>query len=178
MKPVTITLIAVFSLAALVYRLLTWQPAVDDKSGLDMLSWPPNSLEMAREVGSSGGPPGLHAGEAARRQYVALFKKRYRGHTPMMAVGMRYAPHGVIDLLMPARMEPWSMDRLAVFTRKETEQVFGRPYNIDLYVTYIGAPPLKIGELRPSKTSPEQVDIVHYGSPIVMQRIKRIARRR
>jgi hypothetical protein len=65
-------------------------------------------------------------------------------------------------------MEPWSMDRLAVNTWRETQQAFGHPFDIDLFITYIGAPPLKVGELRRTKDSPDKLEIVHFARPKFM----------
>lgn len=152
-------------LAAGVVAFITRVPAVDDQSGFDLLNWPPNAAEMCRLAGANGTDPNTPAGRDARERYVGLFKKRYRDHTPMMAVGIRFSGSGRLDLLTPARMEPWCMDRLAVNAWHETQNVFGHPFDIDLYITYIGAPPLKIGELRKAVSSTDKVEIVHFSVP-------------
>jgi hypothetical protein len=85
---------------------------------------------------------------------------------PMMAIGMRFPLANKIDLFTPARMEPWSMDRLAVNTWREAHAAFGHSFDIDLFITYIGIPPLKVGELRQAKNSPDSVDIVHFAKPL------------
>lgn len=162
------TLVALIFLSLIAYTCLTRQSAIDDPSGFDIsvASWPPNSADLCRIAGTNGTDPKTPEGLATRERFIALFKKRYRRHSPMMAVGLRIEPSDRIELMTPARMEPWNMDRLAVETWHETQAAFGHPFDIDLYITYIGTPPLKIGELRRSASAPNKVEIVHLARPI------------
>jgi len=168
-------LIVLLLIAGGVYICLTRAPASEDKSGFDVLNWPPNRTEMCSLVAAHGTDPHTPAGLAARERYVTLFKKRYRAHDPMMAIGLRFPPSGPLDLLTPARMEPWSMDRLAVNAWQETRQAFGHPFDIDLYITYIGSAPIKVGELRMAKDSPNNLEIVHFKQPIIKSRERGVA---
>lgn len=152
------------------YAYLVRDPVVEDRSGIDMLgpAWPPTSADLVRQVGANGKDSDTPEGKAARQRFTYLFKKRYREHDPQMAMGIRFKPGALVDVLFPPRMEPWTMDRLAVHTWHETQQAFGHPFNIDLYITYIGVPPLKIGELRPQVSDPTKLQIVHFAKPIAM----------
>jgi len=152
------------------YAYITRDPTTDDQSGFDVnaANWPPAPADLIREVGANGQDPNSPQGAANRLKFATLFKNRYRSHTPMMAIGLRFARSGCINLMTPARMEPWNMDRLAVETLNEAQAAFGHPFDIDLFITYIGAPPIKIGELRPMPGVPGKVAIVRLSTPIVM----------
>ncbi len=69
-----------------------------------------------------------------------------------------------IKLLCPARMEPWNTDKLAEAAWQEARQAFGKPYNVNIYATYIGTPPILIGSLRPETGHPD-IAYVTYLSP-------------
>ncbi len=162
MKHMSIVLIALLACAFGIYFFLVRGTNVEDRSGFDVVHWPPSTAEICRLAETNGTDPDTPAGQAARARYTTLFKKRYRSHTPIMAVGLRFPRSGRLDLMVPARMEPWNMDRLAVNTEREVREAFGHSFDIDLFITYIGAPPLKIGELRPSAGSSDSLQIEHY----------------
>ena len=86
--------------------------------------------------------------------FADLFTQRFRSHDSKVAVRARFveAKPGQthIKMMYPARMEPWNMDRIALVAWRESKDCLGKPYDIDLYETYIGAKPHKIGELRSS----------------------------
>ncbi len=126
-----------------------------------MLSWPPSSADLVRESGAAGTDLDSAAGKAARNKFADLFKNRYRKHTPQIAIGIKFHWPNKIDLLTPARMEPWNMDKLAMRVYSESQQAFGHTFDIDIFVTYIGAMPLKMGELRTNPETPGKVSIVH-----------------
>jgi hypothetical protein len=176
-KHTYIALVVLLVLFCGLYAYLIRVPAVDDRSGFDVLNWPPNTTEMCRLLGTNGTDPNTPVGLQARGRYLKLFKKRYRDHNPMMAIGMRFSSAGRLDLLTPARMEPWCMDRLAVNTWHEAQAAFGHPFDIDLFITYIGSPPLKIGELRRTKDSPDKLEIVHFARPRMPSRDGKVALR-
>lgn len=131
-----------------------------DASGLgdDFDAWSPTPVALRQEAGTNGTDPRTKAGQTVRDRFADLFKKRFRRHDPPVAVGMRFANNTVI-LLCPARMEPWNMDRLAVDAWHETQTAFGHPFDVDIYITYIGGPPVKVGELRPAPGHPDRVVI-------------------
>jgi hypothetical protein len=121
----------------------------------EFTTWPPTSAAIRQELKTEV----PNNDEKARRQLFAkLFQSRFRNHQPMMAIGMKFMENGHIKLMCPARMEPWDMDNIAMSLWHETHDVFGTNYEVDIYETFIGMPPLKVGELR---AVPMRPDIVH-----------------
>lgn len=104
---------------------------------------------------------------SAQRQdlFAERFTERFRKHEPRMAVRAKFeeANHvrNRIKLMCPARMEPWNMDRVALSVWREAKDCLGENCDIDLYETYIGSPPIKVGELRNTKDAKTVADI-HY----------------
>lgn len=98
--------------------------------------------------------------------FAILFQRRYRKHEgAQIAVGVKFPTNGRIKLLCPARLEPWNMDHLAVQIWKEARTDFGRSYDVDIYETYIGTPPVKVGQLRTDAHNLDAVQIT-YRFPI------------
>ena len=151
-------------LAGAILYLKTLHTNYEDASGMDVgaSQWPPTSAEIVKLTGANHSDPDNKQGNETRNRYQTLYKNRYRKHTPEMAAGMRFAGRDTVDVLMPARMEPWNMDRMAIQAYDETEAVFGHRFKVDLYVTYIGLKPLKVGELRPTAANPNRIFISHY----------------
>ena len=96
------------------------------------------------------------ASRSEREQIFAeMFTKRFRIHDLKMAVRLRFMERepsrssvANIRLMCPARTEPWNMDRLALAAWREVRQCLDENCDIDIYETYIGALPRKIGVLR------------------------------
>jgi hypothetical protein len=86
--------------------------------------------------------------------FAELFTQRFRAHDAKVAIRARFVDavpgNARIKMMYPARMEPWNMDRIALVAWRESKVCLGRSYDIDLYETYIGALPHKIGELHTS----------------------------
>ena len=158
-----ISLVALLLVGGILYKVLTKEPALADESGFDLKAdvWPPSTAELCRLANAHGTDPNTAEGRAVRERFTTIFKNRYRKHSPMMAVGVRFRESGSLDLLLPARMEPWNMDRIAVLLWHESQIAFGHKFPIDLYITFIGMAPVKVGELRPSPQNPNQIE-VHY----------------
>jgi hypothetical protein len=116
----------------------------------DFALWQPTADMIRKE---------LPVGPVSERQKVfgLLFQKRFRKHDPGKAIGVHFMPNGKIQLLTPARLEPWNIDRIALMLYREVQQDLNKNCDIDIYETFIGTPALKIGELRPSLKSPQQV---------------------
>ena len=142
-----------------------YNSAVDrslDDAGLsaDFSHWTPTPSEVRVELDA------FHTEKERRARFAALFTQRFRRHEPPMAVGLRFLEDDRVKLMYPARMEPWNMDRLALAVWKEMKDDFGHSFDIDLYITFIGAAPIKIGELRPMAVNPSCAQINHH--PAVM----------
>ncbi len=113
-----------------------------------------------------------HAGDkppmtSAQRQdlFAERFTERFRMHEPKMAVRARFEEishaRNRIKLMCPARLEPWNMDRIALSAWREAKDCLGENCDIDLYETFIGSAPRKIGELRNAGGAKSVADI-HY----------------
>ena len=111
-----------------------------------------------------------HAGDkppmtSAQRQdlFAERFTERFRKHEPKMAVRARFEvsnhARNRIKLMCPARLEPWNMDRIALSAWREAKDCLGENYDIDLYETFIGSAPRKIGELRSAGGATPVADI-------------------
>ncbi len=125
----------------------------------DFANWQPSANTIQRS---------LPSGTSAEKEvaFSLLFQNRFRKHEPGKAVGVHFMLDGKIELLTPARLEPWNVDRIALMLYREAQQDLGKNYDIDILETFIGTPPVKIGELRASPKLPAQV-IVHYHYPAV-----------
>jgi len=134
----------------------------DEGLSIDFASWPPTTSEVLQKLPDAGTPPTPAKEKEREGQYAKLFTSRFRNHDPAMAVGMRFLPDEHIKLMCPARMEPWNMDRLAITAWRETRDMFGRTFDVDIYATYIGAPPVLVGQLRPTKEDSKQVNIRYF----------------
>jgi hypothetical protein len=128
------------------------------------LSWPPGPVAIRQDVdGPQSGSQSLADREA---RFAMLFQNRYRKHSPPMAIGMRFLPHDHIKLMCPARLESWNMGLLAVSAWHESHDVLGRPFDVDIYETYIGTKPRKIGELRALPNRPTAAHIAYHYTPL------------
>lgn len=123
----------------------------------------PNSAMIRSQIAA------LPALSQTKRQalFAESFTKRFRNHDDKMAVRARFvkSPDGSshIKLMCPARLEPWTMDRLALATWREAKFCLGQNCDIDVYETFVYAPSRKIGELRnsPDKTPVAQIRHVY-----------------
>lgn len=123
--------------------------------------WPPTPAEIRAAVQQAEVAPGQDADKVKRDLFARLFQGRYRSHTPMKAIGLRFLDANRIKLMCEARMEPWNINRLAVAAWEEAHAVLGRRFDLDIYETYIGAPPVKIGELRAIPDRPGVARIIY-----------------
>ncbi|HLK56259.1 MAG TPA: hypothetical protein VKU00_06830 [Chthonomonadaceae bacterium] len=122
----------------------------------DFYSWRPTPADVHQELDS------IPSEKARKERFTTLFKQRFRQHNPPMAVGLRFLAGDRIQLMCPARMEPWNMDRLAMETWRETQTDFGHAFDIDIYITFIGSAPLRVGELRPMPNNPSAAQISYH----------------
>jgi len=129
---------------------LAWRQTPESDQMDYILALSPNAATIHNQLASA---PTL---TKTKRQelFAELFTTRFRKHDSKMAVRARFvaAQNGRshIKLMCPARLEPWNMDRLALATWREAKDCLGETCDIDVYETFIGAIPRKIGELRTS----------------------------
>jgi hypothetical protein len=156
MKPrwVALGTIALLGLLLLFVQILKRSADAAD-AAVNFETWAPSAAAIRVKVGP-GDPahPESSAEKTRRTTFAKLFANRYREHDPAMAIGLRFLDNKRIKLMCPARMEPWNVDRLAMVAWRESRDAMGHPFDIDIYETYIGTPPVKIGELRPSPKEP------------------------
>jgi|SRR5579862_5946169 len=136
----------------------------------DFATWAPGPAELQREVAAVPKGASSAADTVARRnKFAELMTRRFREHNEGMAVRVRFRSDSLIDLLCPARMEPWNIDRMAMNIWHEANTDLGRRYDINLFRTYIGTPPIRVGELRNQAGQPEKVGIRYYGLAVAQK---------
>jgi hypothetical protein len=121
----------------------------------DFTSWPPDSAAIKKSLDADVTVTGAEGDRVRHEEFAKLFQSRFRTHDPEVAIGLRVLGPDMLKLMCPARMEPWNLDRVAMSAWRQARDVLGHSYNIDIYETYIGSPPRKIGELRHAKDNPE-----------------------
>lgn len=130
----------------------------------DMETWAPSSAEIARTLGAAP-QKRTPAQDAARRErFAELFESRYRSHKTPLAVGVDFPAPGVVRLKCPARMETWNMNRIALSAWREAGANLGGTYGVDIYETYIGTRPVRVGELRALPDNPKLARIRYFYS--------------
>jgi hypothetical protein len=137
------------------YNIALDRSLADGELGPDFMHWSPTPADIYQAMDS------MPNEKQRQEKFAELFAKRFRRHEPPIAIGMRFLEGNRIKLMCPARMEPWNMDRLALATWKETREDFGHPFDIDIYITFIGSAPVRVGELRPMEANPNFAEI-HY----------------
>jgi hypothetical protein len=150
--------------------------AADDQlSGL--VSWQPDAGALRQALAPPAGKAGTPDEKARHRQFSRLFQSRFRNHQPPIAVGMRFVEEKHrIKLMCPARMEPWDMDRVALCAWQETHAVFGRAYDIDIFETFIGTPPVWVGKLHATSNRPDVAQIT-YDYPALLRARPSVSKR-
>lgn len=133
----------------------------------------PTPEQIRAQIGSASAPArGLT--EAERRNlFVTLFKKRYRDHSPPIAIGVRFTDANHLKLMCQARLEPCYMDQVAIAAWKETKDIFGVPADVDIYETFIGTNQIQIGKVRPMVGQPSVAHLTYDYTEL--QRVVRLA---
>jgi hypothetical protein len=146
---------------------LLYNRAVSAMAARDYTNWPPSAAAIRQQLGGTGNT--ALSTEARLELFCKLFQNRYREHDPMMAIGLRPINLTRLKLMCPARLEPVDIDRIALSAWHESQGDFGHPFEIDIYATFIGTSPVKIGELRLQPDNPKIAHIVyHYPETIVI----------
>lgn len=105
--------------------------------------WRPTAADIAAAVGS--GATGRFS-DTRHDRFASLFKQRYRDRG--LAVGLRFLSDRRLKVMCAAMMPRWDMAHVALKAHEETRALFGRPYDVDIYETYISAMQRKVAELR------------------------------
>jgi len=155
-KPVTIAILTLLGLSCyFLWANSAVRESLDPEN--DFANWQP-SAETIRLSLPQGNPV------ERERAFALLFQQRFRKHDPGKAIGVHFMSSGKIHLLTPARLEPWNIDRIALMLHREAQADLGKHYDINIFETFIGTPPLQIAELRLSAQQKEQVE-VHFKYP-------------
>lgn len=140
---------------------LTQQRAYARDVSSDIVAWEPTSEAIVKAIGSPRQDRAGSFRDERHTQFAHLVQSRYRMHTPGMAVGVQFRDDHSIQLMFPARLEPWVSNSIAVQIWQEARAAFGKNYDINLYYTYIGVPRLYIGALHPDVKNPERILITY-----------------
>ncbi|MDE2126614.1 MAG: hypothetical protein KGJ62_08495 [Armatimonadetes bacterium] len=144
----------------------SWNPHQPDDPYRAANSWPPSLAQLKRMVGAVPRGPDVRPGiDNTHITFAHLFEDRYRNHSPRMAVGMRFMGPDRMRLMVPPRMEPWAVNRLAFTAFTQARAVFGTEYKVDIFENFIGSPPLKIGTLRAGDAQIRRLRIVYNYPP-------------
>ncbi|MCW3052121.1 MAG: hypothetical protein JWN14_1291 [Chthonomonadales bacterium] len=155
-KPVTIAIFTLFGLSCyFLWAYSAVQESLDPEN--DFTNWLPTADTIRQSL-----PQGTLT--EREKAFALLFQTRFRRHDPGKAIGVHFLRDGNIRLLTPARLEPWNIDRIALMLHREAQEDLGKHYDINIYETFIGTPPLKIGELRLASQKSTEVE-VHYAYP-------------
>src|SRR5205807_8302863 len=109
----------------------------------DVGSSRPTAEEIVQAVGRRSG--GVFT-DQRHVTFCKMFQQRYRNLE--QAVGIKFLSEGKIKAMYAPIIPRWDMAEVGCEVRREAEDVFKRPYEVDLYETYITAPMKKVGELR------------------------------
>ncbi|HZO89314.1 MAG TPA: hypothetical protein VFB38_13355 [Chthonomonadaceae bacterium] len=127
----------------------------------DYTTWQPDAAAIRTALAALPAASGAHIDDTRHKEFAQLFQRRFRTHEPAMAVGLHFRNNHLIKLLCPARLEPWNANLLALSAWQEAREAFGQPWDVDIYATYIGIPPVKIGMLRPLPDHPDIARITY-----------------
>lgn len=129
----------------------------DDRDS--MAAWQPDAAAIKKSLNARFDGK-IHLNNAAAREmFVQAFQQRYREHTPQLAVGLKLHPTRHIRLLLPSRMEPWHINRIALTAFREVHDVFGGDTPVDIYETFVGAAPICIGQVAVEPDNPQQIRV-------------------
>jgi hypothetical protein len=125
------------------------------QAGTDYADWAPSADAVAQSVAAEKDD------WARAAKFAEMFQRRFRDHSPAVAVGLHLKPGIPGIILFPARMEPWEMNRIAYMAWSEAKHDLGNSLDIDIYRTFIGIPAIRIGQLRAARDTPDRV-LVDY----------------
>ncbi len=154
-KAIIPALLLLLGLAALVYLHIALNLTVQESNLNHLNHWKPNSSAVHHSLLD------LRSVSQKKTQFVIQLTSRFRGHNPPMAVRYSFDPSGHIALFCPARMETWNTDLLALMAWREAKTDLQINPIVDIYHTYIGILPLKVGSLTSMPGNPAKA-LIHY----------------
>ncbi len=133
--------LAIGLLGALLIAGLT-RPKHTDMDPQHMSDWDPTLASLRRVI--PAGP--VTSGDPRVEEFNRRLTGRYRQR--LLAVRVILQPPDRIELRCGANIPRRLMARIAVQTESDARALFGRPFDVDVYETYVAAPKRKIAELR------------------------------
>lgn len=122
-------------------RLLIGKPIPDSIGDFDR--WSPSPSDIRQAVGS--GTDGIYS-DNRHTTFARMFQQRFRNN--QKAVGVSFAPNGIVKAKFAASIPRWDMAAVALQLHREAKEVFGRDFRVDIFETYISMTPIKLAELR------------------------------
>ncbi len=120
----------------------------------EMARWQPDAAAIRSSLHTRYGKNITADNVEAQQMFALSFQQRYRDHAIQLAVRLKFCPDGTIRLLLPSRLEPWYMDKIALAAYRETRDIFHQAHPIELYETFAGAAPVKIGQVNADAHDP------------------------
>ncbi len=141
---------------------------------VEMMQRKPSKEEIVQSVREAKpNKPTETIDNAKRRVFAEMVKQRYRKGEPSIAVGLRFTSPKRVRFFVPARMDPWEIDRIIYALWYEGVSALDTELEIDVCETFIGMAPVKIGELRHITGTKEKLNVVytyskqHYAKTIL-----------
>ncbi len=125
----------------------------------DMAVWQPNAAAIRSDLQSQFGKSLTAENMEAKYAFKLAFQQRYRSHPTQLAVGLQFRKDGTIHLKLPARLEPWYMDKIALAGYREIRDTFHITRPIRLYETFAGAAPVYIGQVSADAADPSLIRV-------------------
>jgi hypothetical protein len=149
----------VFGMTLPGYYLWQMQSAPPARDMSDMATWQPDAAALQESMNARFGKTITLDNAAARDLFTQIFQQRYREHKPQLAVGIKLYPAGNVRLLVPSRLEPWHINRIALAAYREVQDNFGVSVPVDVYETFVGASPVKVGQARADAHDPQHLRV-------------------
>ena len=123
-------------------------------------SWEPGTAAIARELQKFDADRLYKAAKSSERLQLfgTLFRDRYRSHGFAVKVSGSSPSHLV--LLTPGSAHEWEISHIGLALMRETQANFGVAPSIDIFVTYIGVPPLHAATITPPPRAGERAHVV------------------
>ena len=112
-----------------------------------MSDWEPTTASLRKVIR----PGPLVIGDTRAEEFNRRLTRRYRER--LLAVRVILHPPDRIEIRCGANIPRHMMARIAVQTEGDARALFGRPFDVDVYETYVAAPKRKVAEMRTSGRS-------------------------
>ena len=125
----------------------------------EITRWQPDAIAIRSSLHTRYGKNIPADNLEAKQMFAMSFQQRYRDHAIQLAVRLKFCPDGTVRLLLPSRLEPWYMDKIALAAYRETRDTFHQKQPIGLYETFAGAAPVHIGQVSADTNDPTLIRV-------------------